>query len=216
MHLPTQQSFSLGYFAGFGVASGSVAFLIQSRHPFADRPLIDFLMCLMIEPFTMLGSIFGVWLNLVFPSVILTVFLVIVLGISAWRTFVKAVQWRNQEKLGAEKATLPIEQYEPLLSVEQPQEVHDVLKEEAAFPWRYILVLLVLWLCLSVLVLLRGGDSAHVSFIGVRCGSWEWVALVLATFVFLILCMIGIAIWADGRHKYKVSDMFFVFQVIFD
>jgi uncharacterized membrane protein YfcA len=59
---------------------------------------------LVLEPLTLLGAIFGVYLNDTFPDVIITIFLVLVLGVSAWRTLLKAKQMYDKEKAGAKEA----------------------------------------------------------------------------------------------------------------
>lgn len=51
----------------FGVSVGSVAFLWRRTHPTAARPLIDFRLTALFEPLTLLGTVYGVVLNTVFP-----------------------------------------------------------------------------------------------------------------------------------------------------
>ncbi len=49
MRFSPHQAVPLAYLTVFGVSVGSFGFLVRSRHPFANRPVIDFLLCLVLE-----------------------------------------------------------------------------------------------------------------------------------------------------------------------
>lgn len=51
-HVAVPQSFA----AVFGVSVASFVFLVMQKHPQRQRPLIDYLLCLILEPATLLGK----------------------------------------------------------------------------------------------------------------------------------------------------------------
>lgn len=53
-HVAVPQSFA----AVFGVSVASFVFLVMQKHPQRQRPLIDYLLCLILEPATLLGKKF--------------------------------------------------------------------------------------------------------------------------------------------------------------
>jgi uncharacterized membrane protein YfcA len=70
----------------FGGTIGSFIVNIRERHPHADRPLIEFNAALMLEPSALLGTIFGVLANRVFPNWVITGLLVLLLAFTVYRT----------------------------------------------------------------------------------------------------------------------------------
>ncbi|KAL9650440.1 hypothetical protein ABK040_004664 [Willaertia magna] len=67
----------------FGAGLVNISVLAFKRHPHADRPLIDYDIALMMEPPTLLGTIIGVFFNLMFPNWLITVLVIIVLVITS-------------------------------------------------------------------------------------------------------------------------------------
>ena len=49
MQFSPHQAVPLSYLTVWGVSIGAFGFLVRSRHPSANRPLIDFLLCLVLE-----------------------------------------------------------------------------------------------------------------------------------------------------------------------
>jgi len=81
-----------------GVAIGGYIYLVRKRHPKADRPLIDYNIALLMEPLILAGTIIGVFANIAFPSYLIIVFLVVLLGLNSYRTYVKGFQLYKEEK----------------------------------------------------------------------------------------------------------------------
>ena len=71
--------------------------ICRTRHPKAERPLIDYDFVMLIEPTVLLGSLIGVYLNLIFPSFVIIFLLVIVLSLSAYKTMKKGIHWHRKE-----------------------------------------------------------------------------------------------------------------------
>lgn len=59
----------------FGGAIANYILNANHRHPSADRPLIDYGVCMILEPMTLLGTIVGVWVNGVFPPWLVLAFI---------------------------------------------------------------------------------------------------------------------------------------------
>jgi uncharacterized membrane protein YfcA len=59
----------------FGGAIANYALNASNRHPTADRPLIDYGVCMILEPLTLLGTIIGVWVNGIFPPWLVLAFI---------------------------------------------------------------------------------------------------------------------------------------------
>ncbi len=86
----------LALFMAFGISVGSSVFLVPRRHPFADRPLIDYKLALVLEAPTLAGSLFGVMVNVVFPEVLVFVFIVLFLATSLWRALASFMtEWKK-------------------------------------------------------------------------------------------------------------------------
>ncbi|CEM23748.1 unnamed protein product [Vitrella brassicaformis CCMP3155] len=83
----------------FGLALASNLFNVHQRHPKRDRPLINYEMCIMLEPATLIGAMIGVYLNVVMTSIEILGCLVVVLSITSYKTFVKGVKQYRQESL---------------------------------------------------------------------------------------------------------------------
>lgn len=84
---------------------------LSKRHPLANRPLVDWDLVLIMEPLTILGALFGSFLNRLLPEFVLILLLALVLAATASRTLKKGFKlWgketaenklRRQEKEGA-------------------------------------------------------------------------------------------------------------------
>lgn len=82
---------------------------VRKRHPLADRPLIDWDLILVMEPFTVAGALIGAVLNKVLPEVMLSVLLVMLLSVTAWTSLKKAVkmyQKETQQMIAAKESEL--------------------------------------------------------------------------------------------------------------
>jgi uncharacterized membrane protein YfcA len=83
-----------------GVALGNAAFLVTNqRHPRANRPLIDYATVSLMQPGELVGVVGGVLLNRILPDVILVVLLVLVLGLTAYKTLEKGYsRWQTESR----------------------------------------------------------------------------------------------------------------------
>ncbi len=164
-----------------------------------------------MEPLTLLGTIFGVWLNLMFPGVILIVLLAAVLGFTAFRTLRRAFDlWKKEtlELQGIEAIPIMPTQKDNNINNDVNNinnDVQEILNRESKFPFPYFLSLLLIWAVLSTLIMLRGGDSLHQSIIGVKCGTWQYF-LILGCTIFFLVFATGVAMLYTNRlHKKKIA-----------
>ena len=85
-----------------------VVFIVQkATHPEMDRPLVNYNLASYMQPMILLGTIFGVLLNILLPDILIILFLMIILGLSAYKTFKKArrlaKEAEEKEKIGDEE-----------------------------------------------------------------------------------------------------------------
>lgn len=81
-----------------GVAIGGYLVNYSRRHPAADRPLIDYATASILEPMTLLGSVIGVFFNVLSPSWLIIVLLVMLLSYAALRTCRKGIRLHRAEE----------------------------------------------------------------------------------------------------------------------
>lgn len=88
-----------------GLAVGGLIVLMPQRHPrVRARPLIDYDAALILQPTVLLGSVAGVFANVLSPTWLIVVALTAVFGLTSFRAIRKGIQMRRKE-LAAEKAT---------------------------------------------------------------------------------------------------------------
>ena len=83
----------------FGVAVGNVAYLIHKRHPHANRPLMDYATVVLMQPGELMGVVIGVLFHQWFPDVLIVILLVLVLGVTAFKTIQKGyARWQAETR----------------------------------------------------------------------------------------------------------------------
>lgn len=193
----------LSFWAVFGVSTGSFFVLMRQRHPKRDRPSIDYLLCLVMEPLTLLGAVFGVLLNATFPDVIITIMLVLVLAVSGWRTVVKGLSLYKTERVAPSSSS---SESTTLLAGNAAIQTRDdsatlspvaqsIVARERFFPRAQFAALLLMWCTVTALLVVRGGDPLQRSAAGVACGSWQFWSIVGGVCCFLFLFTAGVAVW---------------------
>jgi len=108
------------------VLGGSIAntwINISKRHPYANRPLIDWDFILLTEPLTIAGALAGALLNKLLPEDKVVILLVLLLAFIAYTTFSKAFSMYHKESLVIQKQKQSILQ-------QMIQQEEDELEEE--------------------------------------------------------------------------------------
>lgn len=153
----------------FGGAVTNNYFNLQRRHPVANRPLIDYATCMMLEPVLLLGTILGVFFNAVSPGWAITVLLVVTLIFTTWRTGIKAYEtYMKEEKNQAEdenKRLIPasIKDKEKHSTFDDEHsmssEMADIVKSESEHNAYAIGTLCFAWVVIATFSLLKGDCS---------------------------------------------------------
>jgi uncharacterized membrane protein YfcA len=179
-----------------GVGLGSATFLLPRRHPTLNRRLIDMNLAALLEPATLLGTIPGVLLNIVFPAYIITILLVLLLAFTAYATLKKGIQQKRLEDAtraalaaAAEKASvLPpphpaasVQNYAPSERIAesapllQPRPAEPLSGTEVAHDgvWRWYQIGALFLSCAVLAATLAFKDR----FV---CGTWQYWALTAA------------------------------------
>jgi uncharacterized membrane protein YfcA len=86
-----------------GVAVTTFLINMRKRHPKANRPLINYSVAFLMAPTTILGTVFGIMLFIVFPQWFILILLVLVLGVTDYRTIVKALELHRKEEAEKKK-----------------------------------------------------------------------------------------------------------------
>ena len=86
-----KHAIALSNFTILGSAITNTSLNFSKRHPSADRPLVDWDLILVMEPLTAAGAIVGAYMSKVLPEWLLALMLVLLLGVTAYRTLNKGV-----------------------------------------------------------------------------------------------------------------------------
>jgi uncharacterized membrane protein YfcA len=191
----------------FGSAACQLALNWRKRHKVRPtRALIDFDTTLMLEPPTLLGTVYGVLLNRMFPAWIIAILLLLFLVITTFKTSYKAFTLHAQESelsLAARaRSHTPSAAQQLELSTEvsgggvsdlasgDAREVGSLTALELAppMPWKIIAQLVAVWVMVLAAAILRRTPYAE-------CGSLLYWGVLFA----LTIC-IGVLSRATGRH----------------
>jgi len=83
------------------IVGAAIAHLILNapkKHPLLDIPVIDYAALLVLEPMLLAGSLFGVMLNGMLPSVVILLILVFVLSLGVYKTGKRAMKITKSER----------------------------------------------------------------------------------------------------------------------
>ncbi|CDJ64677.1 hypothetical protein, conserved [Eimeria necatrix] len=81
----------------FGGCLMSVLINVRRRHPKSNAPIINYELAAIMEPFTLLGAIIGVLLNIVMTDFQILACLVLTLSFTSYKTFKKGLAQRAEE-----------------------------------------------------------------------------------------------------------------------
>ena len=81
-----------------GAALAHLILNAPKKHPLKDLPVVDYAALLVLEPMLLTGSIFGVMLNGMLPSIAILLILIVVLSAGAYKTAKRAKRITANEK----------------------------------------------------------------------------------------------------------------------
>ena len=195
----------------FGGAVTNNYFNVQKRHPDCNRPLIDYNICMVMEPVLLLGTVLGVFFNAISPGWLITILLVLCLTYTTYRTTIKAFetfdkemkaeQEEEQQRLlpaGSKDAKHKHMSYTPQQCVPALKTIYE---EESRVNWTSIGILVSSWLIIAVFSILKGGEGGKGV---VDCGTAGYWVLVLCP-----VPLIVVIVWKAGdilatRHEEKL------------
>lgn len=177
---------------------------IQRRHPFANRPVVDFDAVQLLVPNLLAGTIVGVFLNAISPDWLVTIGLVLALGYSglsaakkAWSLFAeeskKPSGGESQPLMGDSGSAprqLPAKHYSFDSKDEMDAELYEIVHQESKINFKALGVVTVAWLLVFVCSFIKGASGQNGL---VPCGSWQFY-----TFAFVPIPIILVLSWRVG------------------
>ena len=180
---------------------------IQRRHPFANRPLVDFDSLQLLVPNLLAGTIFGVFLNAVSPDWLITIGLVLALGYSglsalkkSWSLYVEEARVSEAETrplIGGDKAQqrqMPATHYSFDSKDNMPADLYKMVDAESKINFRAIGVVVMAWLVVFICSYLKGGSGNKA----MPCGSFGFYAV-----AFMPVPLILALSWRVGLEVYQ-------------
>jgi uncharacterized membrane protein YfcA len=223
LHFSPKEAIALSSVTIFGGAVANMLVNSQKRHPFADRPLVDWDLVLMMEPSTIAGALIGTFINKLLDEHILVAMLVLLLSVTAYETLDKSCKLfesetrtmkasessnmlvsrnNNESQLDTEKLELL-----PLMNGKQTSyskdhdaehlptndELVKLLEDEKKAPIVNIILLIVIFVVVLMVNIAKGGGDFK-SPLGITCGSVSfWI---LNTFMLMWIIVISL----QGRN----------------
>lgn len=103
MRFSVKHAIILSNITVLGGALANTILNTPKRHPFADRPLVDWNLILVMEPLTIAGALIGAFLNKVLPDTLLLVLLVTLLSFTGFTSLKKGYKLYLKENAAMEK-----------------------------------------------------------------------------------------------------------------
>ncbi|EFC49530.1 predicted protein [Naegleria gruberi] len=192
----------------FGAGIINIATLSFKRHPHADRPLIDYDIALMMEPPTLLGTIIGVFFNMMFPDWLIVVFVILTLSITSFVMFkngYKRLKRENEERKKLEESTTEENHNDNNNPTTVYDELQQMYESEKRTPFGKVIVLFICWMTVFTLSLLKGGHGAPSIIPSVtQCSVGYWILTALS-FPLLGAMTLGIVFYLLKKHERKVQ-----------
>jgi len=106
LQFPPKYAIPLSNCTILGSSISNLILNVNKRHEYADRPMMDWDIMLMMEPLTIAGALVGTFINVISPPWLVTLMLVILLVSAAHRTLGKGIKKFKKETIALEKAAL--------------------------------------------------------------------------------------------------------------
>ncbi|CEO97887.1 Membrane transporter protein [Plasmodiophora brassicae] len=196
--MSTKQAIPISQSIIFGGSLVNMAFNIGRTHPIVhERPLIDYSVIVMFTPMLLAGTSVGVILNIVFPTWIIVVILLITLGYTTFRTTMKArAAWKRDKHQYALHISMAQVSNSSLRSVSLPEadpspELGLLLKKDLSTAGEKGAIVGI-WLVVLAVQLLKSSRPGSSSLFGIAaCSSAYWTVTV---FFWAVLGALTVAI----------------------
>jgi len=193
---PAKLAIPLSNVTIFGGSISNCYLNLQKRHPSANRPLIDFDLVNVMEPLTIAGAIIGSLLNKLLPGWLITLMLVVVLGLTGVKTFMKGISlWHKESAAMEEAGNTSMKEVATAMSkygttdseaVNNNAELEALIASEAEIPKDKILLLVICFIGTISFGILRGDTAGHGP-LGLQCGSFWYMVLLMAPLPWVIV-----------------------------
>ncbi|GMI93341.1 hypothetical protein like AT1G61740 [Hibiscus trionum] len=207
-------------FSSFMVTGGSIANVLYNLRTKTDKlgrqrkALIDYDIALLSEPCMLLGVSVGVVCNHVFPEWLITILFAVFLVWSTFKTCRNGVgYWKMEsEREKLENGVIKNGTLAHINDLEEPL-VGMEGKENSGFPWKKLVVLVMVWFSFFIVYLLRGNSYGQGIIPMKPCGVGYW-----ALSLFQIPLAIGFTAWIlchkepityQGSNKQGVNKLIF-------
>jgi uncharacterized membrane protein YfcA len=186
----------------FGISIGNLLTYMPQRHPYQNKPMIDYEATLILSPHTLAGSVFGVIINIVFPGWLITLFLIAILifvGIKVISRFKKLHQADDITEINIDN--FMDERNQSSNSIVNNESPIQVYQNYFVLPHNAILVLC--WAIIVVFSLLKGSRTSD-STIGVEfCSGVYWGLSIIQV---ISVIGIGLSIGFYLNKKYLIKQ----------
>ena len=215
--LDPKQAIPLSQVTIFAGSLVNLAFNVRLKSPVNPKnPLIDFNSILVLEPMLLAGTIVGVILNIVSPSWLLVLLLMVTLTYASFRSIQKAKQqWKidSTARIQRLRASVGHEKGDCLEVVDRvPEKNHDSDNFERAPPFIdesdiqkierrpvfQVAMIVVIWIIVSGFSFSRSEDAGVQS-----CSQTYWI-LTASSFTVLCLLSVGLGFWLYRLNTKKI------------
>jgi len=201
----------------FGESLGGYLINMRRRHPFMPRTLVNYEVALAFEPFSLLGTLWGVYANQSFPSYIILAGLILVLGFATIRTVQKGVALCKAENMVKDDKADEDNEDDPGQSVEVDPKADDE-EEKVKYDWAWFTgkdgsvpfwsrkicgLLFMNWIVLALFNVLVG-----TTVLGVQCGTAVYWGTLAITFPVFIVIATGMALLLRKKYKKRKANNF--------
>jgi len=178
------------------------------RHPLQKwRSLIDYDLAVLMEPLILFGTVVGVLLNIVLPTLVIGVLLIVLLTYTAYRMFAKAKQIRDKEKIisasrKSRASQIQAVNQQPLLSAAH-QDSDEPAQEDPRwqkYPFDKNIWLVLSWGSILTCAVLKNGL--------VSCGSYQYWLLEWAPAPLLAVITYYYGRRLIREHKDRLSNSY--------
>jgi len=204
----TKHAIALSNCTILGGSIANTAVNSRKRHPGLDRPLIDWDLVLIMEPFTIFGAVFGALMGKILPDIVLTVSLVLILALMGQHSIQMGLKMWNEEtaKMTVQLADQDGVYYEFGSNNEAPVSF-DVrrgpVREASLFCKISSLTACFAGVC--VLTMLKGGGSLPSPF-GFDCGSLGYWALYFGNIPWVLIFALSFRAVLVGEFQAKLRS----------
>lgn len=172
-----------------GLSSVNLFVYLPKRHPTKQKLLIDYDAAMFIEPLILSGTVFGVLLNIMFPSWLISLLLVILLTLITIKVFKKYRNTNNHHDQDTDNET-------EIFGEANDQEIDDYILPKVS-------VLFGCWFLIVIFSLLKGSKNNDSIVDAELCSGLYWGLNIIQFITILILGSIGILYL---RRKYLNNE----------